>query len=105
MTPLAVPSIPGQPVAKHRSGGGSRVALALVLVLIVAGTLLAMRPPRSLDAFLRANGVQLPTASRARPAPVAGAPHSDSLAATRAHSPADSAPTANPAPTASDLPP
>jgi hypothetical protein len=49
--------------------------LVAALLLVAAGALVAMKPPRSLDAFLRANGVQLSPSrpSGAAPAPAASA--------------------------------
>jgi hypothetical protein len=68
-TPLSVPAQPAK-----RSGGRGAV-LVVVMLLVAAATLVAMNPPRSLDAFLRANGVQLHRTAK-RPTPLETAAHS-----------------------------
>jgi hypothetical protein len=94
VTPLTVPALPEK--TRQRSGGKGLVLVALLL-LMAGGALVAMNPPRSLDAFLRANGVQLPTTAR-RPTQPPGVAHpTDSAsasfgqqAATPAHNADDS---------------
>jgi hypothetical protein len=96
ITPLAMRALPEK--APQRSGGGGKGLMLVGLLLLMAtGALVAMNPPRSLDAFLRANGVQLPRIAR-RPTQPAGTAHpTDSAsasfgqqAATTAHDTDDS---------------
>jgi serine/threonine-protein kinase len=83
MTPLMAMAVPATRSARQPSkgGGGKGAVLVVVLLLMAGSTLVAMNPPRSLDAFLRANGVQLPSTARK-----SGADHPDSLAAAHGQS-------------------
>jgi serine/threonine protein kinase len=86
MTPLMSAAVPQGQSARQPSGGGRKGAVFVVVLVLMAGsTLIAMNPPRSLDAFLRANGVQLSSAGKR------GANHSDSVAAGHEQSGATSA--------------
>ena len=86
MTPLMSAAIPEKAAAARQraKGSGKGIVVVVVLLLMAASTLVAMNPPRSLDAFLRANGVELSPAKK-----------------TAAH-PTDSAATAHATPTAGD---
>jgi serine/threonine protein kinase len=65
MTPLMSGAIPEKSVARQRTRGNSKgIVIVVVLLLMAASTLVAMNPPRSLDAFLRANGVELSKAPK-----------------------------------------
>lgn len=59
--------------------------LMVLLVLIAAGALVALNPPRSLDAFLRANGVELRSAPRGPSQSALAAHHTDSAGASLGH--------------------
>jgi hypothetical protein len=93
MTPLMMAAVPGTKGARQRSGGGGKGVVVVVVLLLMAGsTLVAMNPPRSLEAFLRANGVQLSSTGKS------GVNYPDTLttahgqtAATPAHDAVDSA--------------
>ncbi|MDQ6633777.1 MAG: serine/threonine protein kinase, partial [Gemmatimonadota bacterium] len=77
MTPLVSGAIPAKAAASPRGkGSGKGAVIVVVLLLMAASTLVAMNPPRSLDAFLRANGVEL------SPAPKTTAAHPTDSAAT-----------------------
>jgi serine/threonine-protein kinase len=79
MTPLMSGAIPEKAAARQRGkGSGKGTVIVVVLLLMAASTLVAMNPPRSLDAFLRANGVQLSSATKntaAHPTDSAGMAH------------------------------
>jgi serine/threonine-protein kinase len=65
MTPLMSAAVPAKAGARERAkGSGKGTVIVVVLLLMAASTLVAMNPPRSLDAFLRANGVELSPAAR-----------------------------------------
>jgi predicted Ser/Thr protein kinase len=66
MTPLMSAAVPAKAGARERAkGSGKGTVIVVVLLLMAASTLVAMNPPRSLDAFLRANGVELSPARSA----------------------------------------
>jgi serine/threonine-protein kinase len=65
MTPLMSAAVPEKTAARQRAkAGGKGTVIVVVLLLMAASTLVAMNPPRSLDAFLRANGVELSRAPK-----------------------------------------
>jgi hypothetical protein len=65
VTPLMMPAVPEKAGQKPGAKGSRKGALIVcALLLMAASTLVAMNPPRSLDAFLRKNGVALSPAPK-----------------------------------------